>query len=379
ITPGQQITRIIHHKLVALLGGAHRPVRFAKSGRPTIWMLVGLQGSGKTTTCAKLASQFGKAGRHPHMVACDLARPAAIEQLKKLGRELNIPVHAGTGSPQSVAVAGIDAAREAGADLIILDTAGRLHVDDELMAEVAALKDAVNPTETFFIADAMTGQDAVSSASAFAERVGLDGVILTKIDGDARGGAALSVVNVTGVPILFAGVGERTADLEPFHPDRMASRILGMGDVVGLVEKVQETVDAKQAQRWEEKLRKAQFDFEDFLDQLAQLKKMGPLESVLGMIPGIGRQLKGMSIDEGAQARTEAMILSMTPYERRHPEVLNGSRRLRIARGSGNTIQDVNRLIKQFGMMQKMMKGAGKMGRRGFRGLPGMPTGVGLE
>jgi signal recognition particle subunit SRP54 len=378
ITPGQQITKIIYDKLVALLGGSHRPVSFTKPPAPTIWMLVGLQGSGKTTTCAKLAAQFAKSGRRPHMVACDLARPAAIEQLKRLGRELNIPVYSGSGAPQSVATEGIDAAKEAKSDLIILDTAGRLHVDEELMSEVAALKEAVTPTETLFVADAMTGQDAVSSASSFADRVGLDGIILTKIDGDARGGAALSVVKVTGVPILFAGVGEKTADLEPFHPDRMASRILGMGDVVGLVEKVQESVDASKAVEWEQKFRKAQFDFEDFLEQLQQLKKMGPLESVLGMIPGVGRQLKGLTIDDRAQARAEAMILSMTPHERRHPEVLNGSRRLRIARGSGNSIQDVNRLLKQFNMMQKMIKGVGKKGRRGFRGFPGMPAGIEL-
>lgn len=370
VTPGQQIIKIIYDKMVALLGGQHRPVRFAKHPAPTIWMLVGLQGSGKTTTCGKLAKHFSKAGRKPHMIAADLARPAAIEQLKTLGRQLNIPVHSGTGNPQDVAVAGVKAASDAGADLIILDTAGRLHVDDTLMAEVAAIKEKVQPTEVFFVADAMTGQDAVTSAAEFAQQVGVDGVIFTKIDGDARGGAALSVVRATGVPILFVGTGEKLDGLEPFHPDRMVSRILGMGDVVSLVEKAQETFDARNAAKLEEKLRKAQFDFEDFYEQLQQLKKMGPLESVLGMIPGVGKQLKGLKVDERMQKRMEAIILSMTPDERRRPELLNGSRRLRIAKGSGNSIQDVNRFIKQFEAMQKMFK---TMSKGGMKGMPRMP------
>jgi signal recognition particle subunit SRP54 len=376
ITPGQQIIKIIHDKLVGLLGGQHRAVQFAKSPHPTIWMLVGLQGSGKTTTCAKLAARFGKAGRKPMMIACDLQRPAAIEQLKTLGRQLNVPVHTGTGSPLDVALAGLAEAAAKQCDLVIIDTAGRLHINDELMAEVLGIKENVQPTETFFVADAMTGQDAVSSAQAFATKVGIDGVIFTKIDGDARGGAALSVVKVTGVPILFAGVGEKIEDLQPFYPDRMASRILGMGDVVSLVEKAQETVDLKLAEKMQEKLRKAQFDFEDFLEQMQQLKKMGPLESVMGMIPGVGRELKGMQIDDRAQKHMEAMILSMTPAERRRPEIINGSRRARIARGSGASIQDVNRLIKQFGMMQKMIRQFAKPGRKGMPKLPlGMPMG----
>ena len=376
VTPGQQIVKIIHDKLVGLLGGQHRPVRFEKSSALTIWMLIGLQGSGKTTTCAKLASQFRKAGRRPHLVACDLARPAAVEQLQRLGRELGIPVHTGSGSPIAVAQDSLRAATDAHGDLVIVDTAGRLHVDDTLMNEVAELKSAIMPTECFYVADAMTGQDAVTSASEFARRVGIDGVILTKADGDARGGAALSVVGVTGAPILFVGVGEKTADLEPFHPDRMASRILGMGDVVGLVEKVQNAVDQHQAAKWEDKLRRAEFDFEDFLEQLRQLRKMGSMESLLGMIPGVGKQLKGLSIDEGAQNRAEAIVLSMTPDERRRPEIINGSRRQRIARGSGNSIQDVNRLLKQFSMMQKMMKNMQKPGRRGKFAFPAMPSGM---
>lgn len=370
VTPGQQIIKIIYDKMVALLGGQHRPVRFAKYPAPTIWMLVGLQGSGKTTTCGKLAMHFAKAGRKPHMIAADLARPAAVEQLKTLGRQLNIPVHSGTGNPRDVAVAGVKAATEAGADLIILDTAGRLHIDDTLMGEVAAIKEKVQPTEVFFVADAMTGQDAVTSAAAFAQQVGIDGIIFTKIDGDARGGAALSVVRATGVPILFVGTGEKLDGLEPFHPDRMVQRILGMGDVVSLVEKAQETFDASKAAKLEEKLRKAQFDFEDFYEQLQQLKKMGPLESVLGMIPGVGKQLKGLKVDERMQKRMEAIILSMTPEERRRPELLNGSRRLRIAKGSGNTIQDVNRFLKQFEAMQKMFK---TMSKGGMKGMPRMP------
>lgn len=374
VTPGQQIIKIIHHGLVNILGGQHRPVRFARSPGPTIWMLTGLQGSGKTTTCAKLAARFAKSGRTPFLVACDLARPAAIQQLQRLGHDIKVPVHTGSGRPLDVAMAGLVAARAADRDLVIIDTAGRLHVNDELMQEVAALKASVQPTETFFVADAMTGQDAVSSASAFAGRVGIDGVIFTKIDGDARGGAALSVVKVTGAPILFTGTGEKVDDLEPFHPDRMADRILGMGDVVSLVEKAQAAVEAKDAGRWEEKLREGRFDFEDFLEQLEQLKKMGSLESLLGMIPGVGRQFKGLSLDPRAQKRMEAMILSMTPSERRHPEILNGPRRLRIARGSGNSIQDVNRLIKQFGMMQKMVRSVSRSGRRGMPRLPiGMP------
>ncbi len=369
VSPGQQIIKIIHDRLVDLLGGQHRPVRFAKPPSPTIWMMVGLQGSGKTTTCGKLAGRFAKAGRRPHMVAADLARPAAVEQLRTLGRQLNIPVHSGNGNPVDVAVAGVAAATQAGADLIILDTAGRLHVDDDLMAQVTAIKSRVAPTETFFVADAMTGQDAVTSAAAFAERVGIDGVIFTKIDGDARGGAAVSIVRVTGVPILFVGTGEKLDGIEPFHPDRMASRILGMGDVVGLVEKAQEAVDLNQAAQWEQKLRKSQFDFQDFYEQLQQLKKMGPLESVLGMLPGMSK-IKGLTIDERAQKRMEAMILSMTVEERRHPELINGSRRLRIAKGSGNSVQDVNRLLKQFAGMQKMIK---TMSKGGMKGLPKMP------
>ena len=376
VTPGQLIIKIIHDKLVGLLGGEHRPVRFAKSPHPTIWMLVGLQGSGKTTTCAKLAARFAKAGRKPMLVACDLQRPAAIDQLQRLGKQLGIPVHTGTGSPLDVAVAGLDAAVKAHCDLVIVDTAGRLHVNDELMDEVAAIKSHIVPTETFFVADAMTGQDAVSSAGAFASKVGIDGVIFTKIDGDARGGAALSIAKVTGVPILFSGVGEKIEDLEPFYPDRMASRILGMGDVVSLVEKAQASIDLSRAKEMEEKLRKAQFNFEDFLDQMQQIKKMGPLDSILGMLPGVGRQMKGMSLDPKAQGRMEAMILSMTQAERRRPEIINGSRRLRIAKGSGNSIQDVNRLIKQFAAMQKMMKQFTKAGPKAMKNLPfGMPMG----
>jgi signal recognition particle subunit SRP54 len=366
VTPGQQIIKIIYDKMVDLLGGQYRPVRFAKSPEPTIWMLVGLQGSGKTTTCGKLGKHFAKAGRRPYMIAADLARPAAIEQLKTLGKQLNIEVYSGTGSARDVAKAGVAAAKEAGADLIILDTAGRLHIDDQLMGEVAVIKESVHPTETFFVADALTGQDAVTSASAFAERVGIDGVIFTKIDGDSRGGAALSVVKAAGVPILFVGTGEKLDGLEPFHPDRMVSRILGLGDVVSLVEKAQEHFDASQAEKLEKKFRKAEFDFEDFYEQLQQLKKMGPLESVLGMIPGLGKQVKGLKVDENAQKRMEAMILSMTAEERHRPDIINGSRRLRIAKGSGNTIQDVNRLLKQFGAMQKMIKQMSKGGMRGF-------------
>ena len=368
VTPGQMIIKIVYDRLVDLLGGQSREPAFNPRGL-TIWMLVGLQGSGKTTACAKLALRTKRAGRKPLLVAADIYRPAAIDQLKILGKPLEIPVYSTDGDPVAIATAAVGFARENDIDLVILDTAGRLHIDDKLMEELRRIKAAIKPTEITLVADAMTGQDAVKSADEFNKAVGIDGVMLTKIDGDARGGAALSILEVTGKPIKFVGTGEKTSDLDVFHPDRMASRILGMGDVVTLVEKAQAAVDVEKAAEMEERLRRAEFTFDDFLDQLQQVKKMGSLESILGMIPGVGKALKGLPIDDRALVRVEAMIQSMTPQERRSPNVINGSRRMRIARGSGNSIQDVNKVLKQFGEMQKMVKKIGRLGPKALSGL----------
>ncbi len=368
VTPGQLIIKIVHDKLVELLGGQSREMAFNPRG-VTVWMMVGLQGSGKTTGCAKLALRMKRAGRRPLMVAADIYRPAAKDQLQILGKQLELPVFTTEDDPVKITKKAVDYAGDEDFDLVILDTAGRLHIDDALMTELREIKSAVKPTEIQFVADAMTGQDAVKSADEFNKALGIDGVMLTKTDGDARGGAALSILSATGKPIKFVGTGEKPSDLEVFYPDRMASRILGMGDVVSLVEKAQEAVDEKKAAELEKKLRKAQFTFEDFYDQLQQLKNMGSLESIMGMIPGMGKAMKGLKIDDHALVRVEAMIQSMTPEERRNPSVLNGSRRKRIAKGSGNTIQDVNKLVKQFGEMQKMVKKLGKMGPKAFSGM----------
>lgn len=365
VTPGQQIVKIVHDELVQLMGKSHTDLKMAGIP-PTVIMLAGLQGSGKTTFAAKLANFLRKKGRLPMLVAADIYRPAAVEQLKVLGKNLGVPVFTGDGR-DAVAICrnSIKAAREQGRDVVILDTAGRLHIDEEMMQELERIKAELKPQEILFIADGMTGQDAVNAAKQFMERLDFDGVVLTKMDGDARGGAALSIRAVTDRPIKFMSVGEKPDAIEPFHPDRMASRILGMGDVVSLVEKAQEAIDLEEAQKLEKKLRKEEFTLEDFYAQLQQIKKMGPLEQILGMIPGLGKQLKNVPIDDHAFVRVEAIINSMTPEERRRPHIINGSRRRRIALGSGTRVQDVNQLLRQFDEMRKMFK---KMKRGKFRG-----------
>ncbi len=363
ITPGQQIVKIIHEELIVLLGGSTAELEL--SGNPAIILLVGLQGSGKTTTSAKLARNLRKSGRQPLLVACDVYRPAAITQLQVLGKQLDIPVYAEVGNQDVVQIAKA-AIRESiryAANVVIVDTAGRLHIDTDMMDEVKRLQQALKPVETLFVADSMTGQDAVNAAGAFAEAVELTGVILTKLDGDARGGAALSVREVTGKPIKYIGMGEHLDKLEVFHPDRMAGRILGMGDIVSLVEKAQQDINVEDAAKLEEKMLKNTFDLEDFKQQLKQLRSMGPLGDLMGMIPGM-KGIKNADIDEKRLTRIEAIINSMTLVERRKPQILNGSRRKRIAKGSGTKVQDVNQLIKQFQSMRKMMKKFGKMNKR---------------
>jgi signal recognition particle subunit SRP54 len=370
VTPGQMIVKIVHDQLVSLLG--HTVSQLKTAGiPPTIFMLSGLQGSGKTTFAAKLANHLRKGGRKPMLVAADVYRPAAIEQLKVLGRSLNIPVYEeGLSDPVRITHNAIGASRQQFCDTIILDTAGRLHIDEKMMDELVNIKNRVRPHEILFVADGMTGQDAVNTAKEFAGRLDFDGVVLTKMDGDSRGGAALSIRAVTGKPIKFLSMGEKLDEMEMFHPDRIASRILGMGDVVTLVEKAQETLDADKAKKLEEKFKKAEFDLEDFRDQLQQIKKMGSLESLLKMIPGMGRQLQGVNVDERGLVRIEAIINSMTIGERSNPKILNGSRRKRIADGSGTKVQDVNQLMNQFQQMKKMMK---QMRGKSFKGFAGMP------
>ena len=360
LTPGQQVVKVVHEELTALLsGGDHRLT--LSSQLPTVLMLVGLQGSGKTTTAAKLALQQRRQGHSSLLVATDLRRPAAISQLETLGRQLDIPVYSEdpkTTTVVQVAEAGVKRGAQLGVSWVIVDTGGRLHIDDEMMGELEAIKRAASPTETLLVVDAMTGQDAVNAAQEFHERVSLTGLIMSKMDGDARGGAALSVTQVTGVPIKFIGVGERSDALEPFHPDRMASRILAMGDVLTLIEKAQEVVDQDQAKEMERKFRQATFDLEDFLQQIQAVKKMGSLTQIMEMIPGMNQLGKNMpaDLDEGQITRVEAIIRSMTAEERRRPEIINGSRRRRIARGSGTTAQDINQLLNQFRQTQKLMK-----------------------
>ena len=374
VTPGQMVVKIVHDELVRLLGGTTTQMRTAGIP-PTIIMITGLQGSGKTTFSAKLANFLMKRGRKPMLVAADVYRPAAIEQLKVLGRSLNVPVYEeGLGDPVKIAFNAVNEARKQFRDTIILDTAGRLHIDQAMMDELVRVKNRVRPHEILFVADGMTGQDAVNTAKEFAGKLDFDGVVLTKMDGDARGGAALSIRAVTGKPIKFLSVGEKLDEVEQFHPDRLASRILGMGDVVTLVEKAQATIDQEKARKLEQKLRKAEFDLEDFLDQLQQIKKMGSLESLLKMIPGVGKQLRNAKVDERGLIRTEAIINSMTREERRNPRILNGSRRKRIAMGSGTRVQDVNQLMNQFQQMKKMMK---QMKGKSFRGMGGLPFGMG--
>jgi len=368
ITPGQLVTKIIYDELVVLLGGENTGVKINGSGITTI-LIVGLQGSGKTTFSAKLAKKLKESGRKVLLAAADIYRPAAIEQLKLLGSQVNVEVFSlEERDAEKVARESLLFAKENNYNTVIIDTAGRLHIDEDMMNEVAAIKKLLDATESLFVVDAMTGQDAVNSAKAFNERVDYDGIVLTKLDGDARGGAALSIRSVVGKPIKFISNGEKLNALEAFYPERLASRILGKGDIVSLVEKAQESFDESEAEKLEEKLRKNKFDFEDFLKQIKVIKKMGSLSSLLGMIPGIGSQLKNAQIDDKALVKVEAIINSMTQKERSAPKILNGSRRLRIARGSGTSIQDVNRLIKQFGEMQNMMKKLNQKG--GFGGFP---------
>ncbi len=391
LSPAQQVIGIVHDELVKMLGGEEGPqasqITFAGSP-PTIIMMVGLQGSGKTTHTAKLAAYFRKSGQKPGMVACDMQRPAAVEQLRQLGRQLDIPVYfepAGS-KPVDIAQRSVKWAREQAITLLLIDTAGRLHIDEELMREVATIRERIHPNESLLVVDAMTGQDAVRVADEFNKTVGLTGLILTKMDGDARGGAALSVREVTGVPIKFMGTGEKTDALEPFYPDRLATRILGMGDVMSLIERAREQIDEKEAVKLTKKMGKGDFDLEDFLNQMRQLKKMGPLSQLLEMIPGMGAALRDPEVKqalEGDQMKhTEAIILSMTPQERRDPDIINASRKKRIAKGCGLTVQDVNQLLNSFKQSQKMMKQMmgmqkGMGGRKGRRGLGALGGGVG--
>jgi signal recognition particle subunit SRP54 len=365
LTPAQQVIKIVDEELTELLGSSNEKISFG--GRPPVAiMLVGLQGSGKTTATAKLAVHLKNQGRHPLMVAADTYRPAAIDQLEKLGEQAGIEVYADRSArPEAIVEAGIRKAEKEGLDTVLIDTAGRLHIDKEMMQELVRIRRDFSPSETLLVVDAMTGQDAVNVAKSFGEDVGFDGIILTKLDGDARGGAALSIKAVTGKPVKFASVGEKIGDLEPFYPDRMSSRILGMGDMLTLIEKAQSTYDEEKAKDLEKKLRKQQFTLEDFLDQMSQLKQMGPLDQILGMIPGISAsKLKGLQVDEGQIRQVEAIIQSMTPEERRKPQIIGASRKQRIAKGSGMSTQDVNRLLQQFQQMQKLIKQFGKMSPR---------------
>ena len=356
LAPAQQVVKIVNEELVRILGGGQRKLNFAPTP-PTTILLVGLQGSGKTTTAAKLGLHLRRQGHRPLLVTADPYRPAAAEQLKTLGRQLNLPVHSDEGQPLELTCSqALARARELGCTVVLFDTAGRLHVEEQLMEELVRLKQLLQPTEVLLVADAMTGQEAVRIAQEFHEKVGLTGAILTKMDGDARGGAALSIAAVTGVPLKFIGVGEKPDALEPFYPDRLASRILGMGDVLSLIEKAQAVVDQKRALELEKKLRKAKFDLEDFLEQLQQIKRMGPLSQLAELIPGLPHHKLPLQVDDKQLKKVEAIVLSMTPEERRNPEIIDGSRRRRIAQGSGTTLQDVNRLLNQFRQMQKLMK-----------------------
>jgi signal recognition particle subunit SRP54 len=355
LDPAQQVVKIVHAELIALLGGEALKITYA-SQPPTVVLMAGLQGSGKTTSAAKLAAWFKKQGRQPMLVGADLQRPAAVEQLKVLGAQIGVPVFSAPGDPVETARLGLEEARRVGRNVLIVDTAGRLAIDEEMMLQVRQISDAVQPRYTFLVVDAMTGQDAVTVAEAFNATLAIDGVILSKLDGDARGGAALSVKEVIGKPIAFAATGEKLDAFEQFHPDRMAGRILGMGDMLTLIEQAEQVFEKDEAEKAAKKLATGKFTLDDFLDQLQQLKKMGPLQNVLGMLPGVGAQLKDAEVSDDQVRRTEAIIRSMTPAERENPSIINGSRRTRIAKGSGTQVQDVNRLVKQFAEMQRMMK-----------------------
>ena len=384
LTPAQMVIKIVNEELTALMGSQNAKINISPNP-PTVIMLVGLQGAGKTTNGAKLAAYLKKTtGKRPLLVACDIYRPAAIKQLETVGAQLEIPVfQMGTTNPVDIAKAAVEHAKKHGNDLVFLDTAGRLHIDETLMGELQNIKSAVNPDEIMLVVDAMTGQDAVNAATAFNDALDIDGIMLTKLDGDARGGAALSIRAVTGKPVKFSGIGEKLDQIEPFHPDRMASRILGMGDILTLIEKAEASFDEKQAREMAEKLKKNKFTLSDYLDQLVQIKSMGSIQDILGMMPGMdSKALAGANIDEKALVRTEAIIQSMTPYERENPSCLNNSRKKRIAAGSGTSVVDVNRLLMQFEMMQQMTKqmSKGKMpamfggkkmkgGKKGFFGF----------
>ena len=381
LSPSQQVVKIVRDEMVALFGAAEGGLQAIRgtTSRPRVILLLGLQGAGKTTTAGKIGKWLAKQGRHSLLVSTDVKRPAAIEQLNIVGQKAGLRVHdpAGEIDPVARAKGAVAEARNLGFDTVIVDTAGRLHIDDELMTELVAIKDATDPTDRLFVADAMTGQDAIKSAGEFNARVGVTGVVLTKLDGDARGGAALSVVSVVGVPIAFVGSGERLEDLEPFRPDRVVSRLLGMGDVLSLIEKAEAAIDVEGAERLEEKIRSNEFTLEDFRDQLKAVRKMGPLDEIMGMLPGMGnfKALAGNKppeVDEKQIMRVEAIISSMTPDERRKQHIINGSRRKRIAKGSGTSVEEVNRLLKQFVQMQKMLKSLGGMaglagGKKGRR------------
>ena len=375
LTPGQQVVKIVHDELTELLGGVQSKLIISPKP-PTVIMMVGLQGSGKTTTTGKLGRLLKKQGKRPLLAACDIYRPAAIKQLQVLGEQLDIPVFTlgDQVSPVDIAKGALAHAKSHGNDIVILDTAGRLHIDEVLMEELRQVKEAVEPTEILLVVDSMVGQDAANVAASFNELLDISGVILTKLDGDTRGGAALSIKTVTGKPIKFAGMGEKLDALEPFHPDRMASRILGMGDVLTLIEKAEQALDMDKAQEMEKKLKKAQFGFDDYLESMNQMKKMGGFKDLLGMIPGVGSQLKDVDIDEKQMSRVEAIILSMTPEERSNPDVLTPSRKKRIANGAGVDIAEVNRLVKQFEQSRKMMKQmSGMMGGKGKHGRFKLP------
>ena len=371
ITPAQQVIKIVHQELVNTLGGTSGKLTMSPKP-PTIVMLVGLQGSGKTTAAGKLARHLKSQGLQPLLVGADLQRPAAVQQLRVLGEQVGVPVYSQATDPVAVAAGAMEEAARLGRNVIVLDTAGRLQVDEPLMDELRRMRDAVRPHNVLLVVDAMTGQEAVNVAEAFQQAVGIEGVVLTKIDGDARGGAALSVKEVTGRPILFAGTGEKLADFEPFHPDRMAGRILGMGDVLTLIEKAEESFDQKQAEEAASKLMKGHFTLEDFLEQMQQVKKLGPLQNIIGMIPGLPKELRKAQVDDKELAQVEAIIRSMTPAERQDPAIINGSRRLRIAHGSGTTTQDVNSLLKQFKMVQQMMRQMTAGGKKPRLPIPGL-------
>jgi signal recognition particle subunit SRP54 len=386
LDPAQQVIKIVNAELTAMLGGETLKITYA--GRPpTVVLMAGLQGSGKTTNSAKLARWFKAQGRQPLLVGADLQRPAAVEQLRTLGRQIDVPVFSEPGDPVSTARRGLEEARRLGRDVLIVDTAGRLSIDAELMEQVRQISAVIDPHYTFLVIDAMTGQDAVGVAEAFHATLAIDGVIMSKLDGDARGGAALSVKEVIGRPIAFASTGEKLSEFEQFHPDRMAGRILGMGDMLTLIEQAEQAFEKGKAEEAAEKLMGGEFTLDDFLDQMQQLKKMGPLGNLLGMMPGVPKELKGAQIGDDQLKPIEAIIRSMTPLERRKPELINGSRRTRIANGSGTSVGDVNRLVKQFADMQKMMKRMGgmgmgkpgkkgKKGNRGGGGFPGLPPGL---